>query len=420
MTTSSSFDRDDPPILGANPFVGLTRGQVAAALARLAQRAAVEPGAAAGDQRSDAARRPRRVGVGRSDVAPAKGDRRFADRAWRDNPVFRRLMQAYLVEQRRRPPARRRGRARPQEPRPRPLRHVAAHRSGRADQQPAHQPQRAGQGGPDPRAEPRRRRPPPRPRRPSQRRHAVAGRHPPVHGRRQPRRHARAGRAPHRGVRADPVRTGRRRQVHAATARRRSRRRSTSTTSPTSRPGRSLVEHTVAAGIPYFAVSWRNPTPEQRDWNLDTYVAAVPGGDRGRLRHHRQRRRQRRRHVRRRHHAGVPARPPRRHRRASLVQLGDVPGRRARHHAGEPRSGCSTSRRADRGGPGALAAGRASSTATTWPRCSPGCAPTTSCGTTGSTTTCSARTRPRSTSSTGTPTPPACRPGCTPTSSTCT
>jgi polyhydroxyalkanoate synthase len=39
-------------------------------------------------------------------------------------------------------------------------------------------------------------------------------------------------------------------------------------------PGRSLVEHTVAAGVPYFAISWRNPTAEQRDWNLDTYVAA--------------------------------------------------------------------------------------------------------------------------------------------------
>jgi polyhydroxyalkanoate synthase subunit PhaC len=39
-------------------------------------------------------------------------------------------------------------------------------------------------------------------------------------------------------------------------------------------PGRSLVEHAVAAGIPYFAVSWRNPTPAERDWNLDTYVAA--------------------------------------------------------------------------------------------------------------------------------------------------
>ena len=39
-------------------------------------------------------------------------------------------------------------------------------------------------------------------------------------------------------------------------------------------PGRSLIEHTVAAGVPFFTVSWRNPTPAQRDWNLDTYVAA--------------------------------------------------------------------------------------------------------------------------------------------------
>ena len=39
-------------------------------------------------------------------------------------------------------------------------------------------------------------------------------------------------------------------------------------------PGRSFVEHTVAAGIPYFAISWRNPTPAQRDWDLAAYVAA--------------------------------------------------------------------------------------------------------------------------------------------------
>ncbi len=39
-------------------------------------------------------------------------------------------------------------------------------------------------------------------------------------------------------------------------------------------PGRSLIEHLVGAGVPYFAVSWRNPTANERDWNLDTYVAA--------------------------------------------------------------------------------------------------------------------------------------------------
>lgn len=40
-------------------------------------------------------------------------------------------------------------------------------------------------------------------------------------------------------------------------------------------PGRSLVEHLVANGHQVFMVSWRNPQPEQRDWNLDTYLAAL-------------------------------------------------------------------------------------------------------------------------------------------------
>ena len=179
MTTSASFDRDDPPILGANPFVGLTRGQVAAALARVAQRAAVEPGAllatsARSPRRPRACRRRpqrRRAGQGRPSVR-----RPGLAREPRVPPPHAGLPRRAA----RRPPARRRGGARPEEPRPRPLRHVPPHRSGRPDQQPAHQPQRGGQGRPDPRAEPGRRRPTPRPRRPSQRRHAVAGRHPPL------------------------------------------------------------------------------------------------------------------------------------------------------------------------------------------------------------------------------------------------
>ncbi len=40
-------------------------------------------------------------------------------------------------------------------------------------------------------------------------------------------------------------------------------------------PGRSLVEAAVAAGQQVFMVSWRNPGPEQRDWDLDTYVEAI-------------------------------------------------------------------------------------------------------------------------------------------------
>jgi polyhydroxyalkanoate synthase len=40
-------------------------------------------------------------------------------------------------------------------------------------------------------------------------------------------------------------------------------------------PERSLVESLVRAGQTAFALSWRNPTEEHRDWTLDTYAAGV-------------------------------------------------------------------------------------------------------------------------------------------------
>jgi poly[(R)-3-hydroxyalkanoate] polymerase subunit PhaC len=39
-------------------------------------------------------------------------------------------------------------------------------------------------------------------------------------------------------------------------------------------PGRSFTEFAVASGLPYFAISWRNPTAAQREWGLDRYVRA--------------------------------------------------------------------------------------------------------------------------------------------------
>jgi polyhydroxyalkanoate synthase subunit PhaC len=41
------------------------------------------------------------------------------------------------------------------------------------------------------------------------------------------------------------------------------------------RPGRSFVEHAVAQGFQVFLISWRNPTPEQADWDLDTYAGRI-------------------------------------------------------------------------------------------------------------------------------------------------
>ena len=63
--------------------------------------------AAALGQGTTVAREASRLGVeltriawGLSDVAPAKGDRRFADPAWTSNPVFRMIQQSYLVSAR--------------------------------------------------------------------------------------------------------------------------------------------------------------------------------------------------------------------------------------------------------------------------------------------------------------------------------
>ncbi|MFW3171766.1 PHA/PHB synthase family protein [Geodermatophilus sp. CPCC 206100] len=40
-------------------------------------------------------------------------------------------------------------------------------------------------------------------------------------------------------------------------------------------PGRSIVEHYVAAGQQVFMISWRNPDERHADWSMDTYGQAV-------------------------------------------------------------------------------------------------------------------------------------------------
>jgi polyhydroxyalkanoate synthase len=40
-------------------------------------------------------------------------------------------------------------------------------------------------------------------------------------------------------------------------------------------PGRSMVEHLVGQGQQVFAISWRNPDERHADWGLDTYASAV-------------------------------------------------------------------------------------------------------------------------------------------------
>lgn len=40
-------------------------------------------------------------------------------------------------------------------------------------------------------------------------------------------------------------------------------------------PGRSFIEYAVGRGVPFFTISWRNPTAAQADWDLDAYIQAV-------------------------------------------------------------------------------------------------------------------------------------------------
>ncbi|PLP60874.1 class II poly(R)-hydroxyalkanoic acid synthase [Mesorhizobium loti] len=40
-------------------------------------------------------------------------------------------------------------------------------------------------------------------------------------------------------------------------------------------PDKSMIRFLLSHGIQPYCVSWRNPTPEQRDWGLDTYIAAL-------------------------------------------------------------------------------------------------------------------------------------------------
>lgn len=40
-------------------------------------------------------------------------------------------------------------------------------------------------------------------------------------------------------------------------------------------PEKSVIRFLLESGFQPFAISWRNPSPEHRDWGLDTYVAAL-------------------------------------------------------------------------------------------------------------------------------------------------
>ncbi|MEO7371720.1 MAG: alpha/beta fold hydrolase [Ilumatobacteraceae bacterium] len=260
-----------PPILGANPFVGLSRQQIVAALARLGQRVLVEPGVVAAHV-LDTSRRLLEVGIGRSDSAPEHGDKRFVDEVWTKNPVYHRLMQSYLVQ------------------RNSVLRLVddveLDHKSRERARfalslfTEAAAPTNNLLANPTALAKAMQ----------TRGRSLVDGLRHFGHDVR------RNGGLPTQ-VDTRPFKVGRNIGVTPGEVVYRTDvfeliQYSPSTERVYERPlvvippqinkfyitdlaaGRSLVEHTVAAGVPYFTMSWFNPTAAQRDWNLDTYVAA--------------------------------------------------------------------------------------------------------------------------------------------------
>ena len=80
---------------GPGPFAGLGPGEAIGALRFLGQQAVREPLTLVRDT-PGAARELLRIALGKSQVAPEKGDKRFADPAWQENPLYRRAMQTYL------------------------------------------------------------------------------------------------------------------------------------------------------------------------------------------------------------------------------------------------------------------------------------------------------------------------------------
>jgi polyhydroxyalkanoate synthase len=82
--------------LAANPLVGIRRKEVLATAATLLARLAREPRAVS-KQYGKFLGELLRVATGRAAIAPAAGDRRFADAKWADSAGFRRLLQAYLA-----------------------------------------------------------------------------------------------------------------------------------------------------------------------------------------------------------------------------------------------------------------------------------------------------------------------------------
>jgi polyhydroxyalkanoate synthase subunit PhaC len=83
-------------ILGANPFVGLDATQVAGTYLRLLSHLASRPATLA-TRTLQLGLELAQVAAGVSEIAPEAGDKRFGDPTWSEHPIYRRIMQSYLA-----------------------------------------------------------------------------------------------------------------------------------------------------------------------------------------------------------------------------------------------------------------------------------------------------------------------------------
>ncbi|NTZ83901.1 alpha/beta fold hydrolase [Burkholderia metallica] len=83
-------------MLGPNPFVGLRPRDILATVQQLVAQAMRQPSLVA-RQETVLAGEMTRVLFGTADIEPPQGDRRFADPAWHDNALYRMTMQGYFA-----------------------------------------------------------------------------------------------------------------------------------------------------------------------------------------------------------------------------------------------------------------------------------------------------------------------------------
>jgi polyhydroxyalkanoate synthase subunit PhaC len=266
-------------ILGANPFVGLDSDQIIGELTNFVSETLKHP-EVLGGQLTRMAVEMAKVVAGVSEVAPEDSDKRFADPTWSDNPLYRRIMQTYLVW-----------------------------RSTMQSMVPERVPERGNGNGEWKETE--------------QQRFAVrlltealaptnlllgnpaaikrafeTGGASLMHGLRNFLDDLRNNNGMPQTVDKRPFAVGRNLAVTPGAVVFRSEILELLQYAPATRqvyerplllvppqinkfyimdlaPKRSLTEYAVAHGVPFFTVSWRNPKPENRNWGLDEYVSAI-------------------------------------------------------------------------------------------------------------------------------------------------